>query len=276
MPVEILARERKEQFARADVAAVGGYTGKTGIVPDQLAAHGQRGLLQIHHHFHVELPAGGQRRLCFSTVRKGPTHTGNFLIGFVALACQQDDIPPGSRTHRLANRLRTVDDDFGLRRADADFVDDRLRRFAARVVAGQHHAVGKMHGDFAHQRAFAPVTVAAAAKDHRQRRATRLRHAAQCAQRVFQRVRRMRVVDDEQGFVSSADLFQPPRWRHEFGETFGNGFRLHPRVDQYGGHGEQVGDVVTAEQPGFDRGPSIWRTQPETQAMRRFLDVFGT
>ena len=276
MPVKILAGEGKEQFACADVAAIGGYAGKTGIIPDQFALHGLRGLVQIHHHFHVVLLAGSQCRLRFLAVRKGPTHPGNFLIGLVPLAGQQNDFVPGRRDDRPTDRLGTVDDDFGPRRTDADLVDDCLWRFAARVVTGQHHAVGEARGDFAHQRAFAAVAVAAAAKDHRQRRATRLCHAAQRAQRVFQRVRRMRVIDDQQRFILAADLFQPSRWRHEFGETFGNGFRLHPRVDQHGGHGEQIGNVVTAEQPGFDRGPSIRRAQPETQAMRRFLDVFGT
>ena len=85
----------------------------------------------------------------------------------------------------------------------------------------------------------------------------------------------MRVIDGNQWLVMTADFFQASRRRHQTGKSFGCLGRRQPGINQHGGNRQQIGEVVTPEQTGFDHRPAIWRAQAETHAAQGFLDTFG-
>ena len=75
-----------------------------------------------------------------------------------------------------------------------DFGHDRLRRFAARIVAGDVNAIRKRRCNAAHLRALAAIAIAAAPEHDGQ---LVRRRFAQRDQRVLERIGRMRVVDHD-------------------------------------------------------------------------------
>ncbi len=78
-----------------------------------------------------------------------------------------------------------------------------LRFFAARIVARHVESVGETRGDLAHLRTFPAIAVAAAAEDDRERAG---RGLAEGAQGAFERVGRVRVVDDHVHAVTAEML----------------------------------------------------------------------
>ena len=91
----------------------------------------------------------------------------------------------------------------GLRHGGQNIVDNRLRRFQARVVAGDHHFIGG-GGGRTHQRALAFVAVAAAAEHTPQARALRLDFVER-GNRFFERIGRVRVIHHHQGRIGAHD-----------------------------------------------------------------------
>src|SRR2546430_11057987 len=91
--------------------------------------------------------------------------------------------------------------------ADAvdDVADDRAGILAARIIAGDDHAIGQPRGHTAHFRPLAAITVAAAA-EHAYELAGTHDGRTQRGQHLIQRVRRVGVVDDDQrrGFAAKA------------------------------------------------------------------------
>src|SRR2546427_9049572 len=73
------------------------------------------------------------------------------------------DRPGAVGLDRVAARLGT-----GRAHTDEDLVDDRLRPLRAGVVRGHPDPVGEAGGDLAHDRALAPIAVAAPPPDHSQ------------------------------------------------------------------------------------------------------------
>ena len=137
-------------------------------------------------------------------------HPLNILIRLMPLACNQHNILRLRLGDGLLNRGFAV----GLHQrrignGGQDVGDDGLRRFGARVVAGYHHAVGKLAGDGAHQRAFAAVAVAAAA-EHAPKPAFRLPDFAQGGEGFFQRVGRVGVIHHHQRFVGLDNAIHAP------------------------------------------------------------------
>ena len=78
--------------------------------------------------------------------------------------------------------------------------------FAARIVVGDDDVIGEAGGDAAHDRPLALVAVAAAA-EHAHEPAGR--EGPQRLQRRFQRVRLVRVVDDDEAAARLADDLEP-------------------------------------------------------------------
>ena len=85
----------------------------------------------------------------------------------------------------------------------------------------------------------------------------------------------MCVIDGDQRCVVTANFFEPPRRRHQAGQTLSDGRRRQTGVEQHGRHGQQVGNVVPSEQTGFNDGAAGRRTQPEAHAAQRLFDLFG-
>ena len=112
------------------------------------------------------------------------------------------------RTDRAADRLGAVDLDRPaaialVANASRDGVGDGRRILAARIVAGHHDAIGEARRDVTHLRTLAGIAVAATAEDADQF-ARRHDRGPQCGQHLLQRIRRVRVVDDDQRPVGAA------------------------------------------------------------------------
>ena len=85
-----------------------------------------------------------------------------------------------------------------------DVGNDGLRVFGARIVAGNHDFVRQTRRHFAHQGAFAAVSVAAAA-EHAPKAACRLLDFAQGGEGFFQCVGRVGIIDHHQRFAFADD-----------------------------------------------------------------------
>ena len=119
------------------------------------------------------------------------------LLRFVSLARDEHDVAGARALDRGLQRRAAVVDHADARvvaETRANVGDDRAGILAARVVVGQHDAVGEVRGDGAHHRPLAAVAIAAAAE-----------HAPELAgdgaferrQHALQRIRRVRIVDDD-------------------------------------------------------------------------------
>src|SRR5690606_7241096 len=86
------------------------------------------------------------------------------LIILMTLAGQQHDVTGLSALHCPLDRGGAIGFDMHRRRRRAreNFSDDRRRLFAARIVAGDDDAIGVLHGDGTHLRAFSAIAIAAA------------------------------------------------------------------------------------------------------------------
>ena len=94
-------------------------------------------------------------------------------------------------------------DQRGIRHGGQDVVDDVLRRFHARVVAGDHHFIGGGRGR-AHQRTFAAIAVAAAAEHAPQLRTLRLDFVKR-GDGFFERVGGVGIIDHHQRLAGLHD-----------------------------------------------------------------------
>ena len=83
---------------------------------------------------------------------------------------------------------------------------DRGRILAARIVVGDDDRVGVFCSDFAHQRPLALIAVAAAAEHHDE---LALRIRPQRFERLGERIRLVRVVDEDGRAVALADQLEP-------------------------------------------------------------------
>src|SRR6185436_4881044 len=77
--------------------------------------------------------------------------------------------------------------------ARLNFAENRRRLLSTRIIRSHHHEIAQPRGNFTHQRPFAAVAVAAAAKHSDHFTAGQRPHRAE---NFLQRVRRMRVVDE--------------------------------------------------------------------------------
>src|SRR6476619_6479621 len=91
------------------------------------------------------------------------------LIGFVTLARQQHDVAAPGLADRAGDGYRAVELDritavARLANAVHDFAGDRGRIFAARIVVGHQHPIGKLCREPAHLGPLSPVALAAGAE----------------------------------------------------------------------------------------------------------------
>jgi len=96
---------------------------------------------------------------------------GNDLLGFVAFAGDDDDVAWGCVFDGEANGVVAFDMDVHFVAvfdwdADEDFINNCAGSFAARVVAGNDHAIGKRDGGEAHARSLGAISIATAAEDN--------------------------------------------------------------------------------------------------------------
>ena len=140
-----------------------------------------------------------ERRARHVAIAERMAAAGDLLVGLVALAREQHDVAGARLVHRGEDRHLAVLDRLGRAAGNAreHLLDDRVRILAARIVAGDDHVVGEPRGRRAHERALAGIALAAAAEHADQARA-RAPPRAQRLERLLERIRRVRVVDDHE------------------------------------------------------------------------------
>ena len=150
-------------------------------------------------------------------------------------------------------------------------VDDRVRILRARVVRRHHGQIGELGGQLAHDRALAPVAVAATAEHHDD--AARCERA-QCTERALERIGRVRVVT-QYGTGTIADELHPPGhlWRRrESCRHLGDRVIQRQRARR---RRQRVGHVEVAQQRQGHLGTPEASVQEEAAASRRQLEVRG-
>src|SRR5579863_9486750 len=164
----------------------------------------------------------------------------DFLIRLVALARDQHYIARPRLTQGLRNCLRAIalhDGRLRPRESVENLRDDSIAVFVARIVVGDDDAIGQTFGDAAHLRAFARVALTAATEHANQFPGA---VCTQTGQRLFERVGRMRIVDDDKWRVRAAT--EPVHTPHD---------RLHPckrALDLFEGKSERAQDSGDREQ----------------------------
>ena len=198
MAVEARAAERDEQLAAPERARVGGDAGEARIGAREAPARGCGDVGEPR-------PSRAHRpraRAALAVVERWPLAADDLVV-LVALARDQHDVArrrPRQRPRRSPRaRSRSTRARARLAHALEDHRDDARRVLGARVVVGDDDAIGEPLGRRAHQRPLAAVAVAAAA-EHDSHAAARVR--AHGGQRLAERVRRVRVVDDHERAVA--------------------------------------------------------------------------
>ena len=129
-------------------------------------------------------------------------HALYILIVFMPFTGNQNDIVRGSLLNRITDGGGAINlDALRISYGRQNIVDDVLRIFQARVVAGNHHFIGTLNSCRAHQWAFATVSVAAAAKHTPQSRALRF-DFLQSGECFFQCIGRVGIIDNDQRFAA--------------------------------------------------------------------------
>ena len=120
-----------------------------------------------------------------------------------------------------------------------------------------------------------------ACQDHGRRRSRTRRSVAlamrtYCKQRFFQRVRRVRVVDDGQRLAGSAECFHASRRRAATLERCDRARQRHVQAQQRREHGEQILDIEVTDEPRAQRGCSPAALDVDLEAMRIRGDMSST
>lgn len=236
MPVHPLAPDGAEQHPGARLAGVGaGGANRCVGCPDQPAAapcgkavRGERNRKICFHEnsFSADTcpvipprasgaPRGRRR------ARRRDAAGAVYLVGFVSLAAQQDDVARPRRADRVADCFRPVRNDRVLAfavNARQDVPDDGGGILVPAVVRRNDHCVRQPRGDASHQPALAAVAVAAAPEQQDDAPRTLPRTARLAAQPVegqeqaLQRIGRVRIVDENrERCAAGRDTFQPSR-----------------------------------------------------------------
>src|SRR4029079_12885910 len=108
-----------------------------------------------------------------------------------------------------------------------NLIDDRLRVFAPRVVGRDDRGVGEAGDDVAHERPLAPVAVPAAAEDADEAAGCDL---ARLCQDVLERLRRVRVVDEDRERLTLVHSLEPARNPGHVLDAGGDRLRLAPQT----------------------------------------------
>src|SRR5687767_7235337 len=119
-----------------------------------------------------------------------------YLIGFVSLACEQNDIAILGDIDRALYRRKPVRNSLMVRSAHPrfDVVDDRVGVLGAGIVARHNGEISSQLCDLSHERTLAFVAIAAAPENHNQLASCKLASGAEAS---LQRVGGMRVVTQD-------------------------------------------------------------------------------
>src|SRR5215468_1947505 len=160
-------------------------------------------------------PPRAERARSMVGILEGVANAGSLLIGLVSFASEQNDIARLRLANRRRNRCRTIE----LHRITAipclanavhHFAGDCRGFLAARVVASHNDAIGQPRGEATHFRPLAAVALTAAAEDADQFVAGADRWT-QRSERLFQRIGRMGVVDDDQRLSVATEVLHASR-----------------------------------------------------------------
>ncbi len=262
MRIEALATQGHEAVACLQGARVGVHArDRRGRVAVQGRARQQRmGQAQGHHH-RVRCSrdsgrsAAAQGGSGFVDVGERGFEASDLLRGFVALACQQHHVADVGLAQRMGDGGAAVFDHGHLvatRHTGQDLREDEGGRLAARVVAGEHDAVGVAVGGGAHERALDRVAVATAAEHAPQLAATGLGHGAKGLQGFLQRIGRVGVVDHGQGLIGTESgrrrhQLHPAGHRLQRGASLRDGAKLTTQRTRGGDDVQQVRHVEGAD-----------------------------
>jgi hypothetical protein len=169
----------------------------------------------------------------------------------VALAGDEHDVAAVRGRDRLADRRAAIELErparaAGVANAANDRVGDRSRILSARVVAGDDHAIGKERRDTPHVRALSCVAIAAAS-EYADQLAAVDDGRAQRGQHLFERVGRVRVIDDDERRESPAEALHPAGRRGDVPERGERVVERDPAREQ---HAEDAEHVRRVERPG--------------------------
>ncbi len=161
------------------------------------------------------------------------------------------------------------------REALQNLVDDGLRIFHARVVAGQHDVVGALRGGGRHQGALARVAVATAAKHAPQSPAALGRQGPKSSQRFFQGVGCVRVIHHCQRLIALADPFHAARHALQRRASLKRRLKWDAQSAHAAYHRQQIRDIELPGQSGVQWQALRAFGNREVQARRAVLHGTG-
>ncbi len=193
------------------------------------------------------------------------------LFGFVTLAGDEHDVARACRRDRVGDCPRAIEldhDGRGLRETRKDRLDDRPRVLAPRVVAGDDRHVGPLGHRPPHGEALARVAIASA-PEHADdaTRARPLPQRGQGRQNALERVRRVRVVDDDEEGLPGFHLLEAAGHGANLGQRRRDGLGRETQGQANSDGAEQVHHVVLADQWGGQREPAGWRRDRHANAV---------
>ena len=197
---------------------------------------------------HAGCGARLQRLAGMDPVVKSVAVPCHLLAGLVALTCDQDQVTVMHLQHGVSDRRCAVGLDLPGRpwHQRGDHVrQDGLRVFAARVVAGEDHAISTVHGGRTHEWTFARIAVTAATHHAPELSATRQGYRTQGRQGLGQTVGCVCIVNQYQRITTARydRLHAPRRGAQTAAGSSGEGQR-RALAAQGGDHAKKIGDVV--------------------------------
>ena len=179
-----------------------------------------------------------------------------FLIRLVSFTGKQHYVADMGVTDRAGDRggtiqLYAVPAVSSFANAVNDFAGDGLRILAARVIAGDDHAIGEPAGDAPHLRPLAPITLTTAAEKAHQFAAADDR-GTQRRQYLLQRIGCMGIIDDNQWRTISADALHASGRRLNARNESECLLECDAADQQNPEYTEQIGSVERANQSGLD------------------------
>src|SRR5258708_5556615 len=146
----------------------------------------------------------------FVPVGEGVNIIADDLALFVTLTSDNENVALAESRNSAADRVRAVADLLGTGTAGENRATYGQRVLAAGIVVRHDDALGQPRGNFSHERALAPVAVAAAAEHDVK---TPLDMWAYCGEHRFERIGRMGVVDEDRRTGRSEGDFLEPAGR---------------------------------------------------------------
>ena len=214
VPVEIFAAQRHEEIARLQRSRIGADP-RNRCLRRRRPRASRRANLAIWRSESGSMIQNSSGR--FS--RALPRHLdvverhgviGEFLVGFVAFAGDQNDVARLRQLDGARDRFRAIGNFLVVIRAKTlfDFGDDRVGIFFPRIVRSDDAVIGILIDHAAHERALLPVAIAAATENDDE---TPRRKFAQRLEDIEQRIVRVRVIDKDLELPLRRNCFEAAR-----------------------------------------------------------------